>query len=132
MVKAGGLEELRSPDLLQREPHYSSEKGLTELQMFQDPGYFPDALDSSISLTSHIESIRNSCQFPLQKYLESTHISLFILSLPCPGLCNLWPAEEPPFSPGASFPLTHSPCSCQNGRWKTPVRPCAGFLPHLE
>ena len=74
--------------------------------MFQDPGYFPDTLDSSISLTSHIKSIRNSCQFPLQKYLESARISLFVLSLPCPGLCNLWPAEAPPSSPGASFPLT--------------------------
>ena len=84
------------------------------------------------SLTSHIESIRNSCQFPLQKYLETARISLFILSLPCPGLCHLWPAEEPPASRGASFPLTHSPCSCQNGCWKTPVRPCTGFLPHLE
>lgn len=29
-------------------------------------------------------------------------------------------------------PPFHSPCSCQNGRWKTPVRPCTGFLPHWE
>lgn len=97
--------------------------------MFQDPGYFPDTLDSSISLTSHIKSIRNSCQFPLQKYIESARISLFVLSLPCPGLCNLWPAEAPPSSPGAPF---HSPCSCQNSHWKTPFKPCTGFLPHLE
>lgn len=79
--------------------------------------------------------ISNPSEIPvssLSKNISKPPASLFILSLPCPGLCHLWPAEEPPASRGASFPLTHSPCSCQNGRWKTPVRPCTGFLPHLE
>lgn len=75
--------------------------------MSQDPGYFPDTLDSSsISLTSHIQSIRNSCQFQLRNCLESASISL---RRHCPrwGLCNLWPPEEPPSSPRASFPPIH-------------------------
>ena len=29
-------------------------------------------------------------------------------------------------------PPFHSPCSCQNIHWKTPFKPCTGFLPHLE